>query len=245
MLRKPPDPRRVTRAARSAALRICGILMLALVVSGAGGCATLRVTDPARTADEEFLLSEAAGKAIAQLSMDPLRGRMVWLVSGYAFSTTQPYDQSFLTNQIREPDFQSAFMVAELRARLLQAGVRLAANREQADVILEVRAGALSINRIDFLLGVPAIYVPNSGNNNNLGAVVLSTPDLSLYRSIRQQGFASIAYVAYWKNTGELLAISGPFVGRTFRTDYFIFGYALPPVGNIPPTQVGATPGTK
>jgi hypothetical protein len=213
----------------------------------AGGCATIRVTDPPRTADEEFLLTDAATRAVNQLSMDPLRGRLVWVVSEYAFSTTQPYDQSFLTNEVRSPTFENAFLIAELRARLLQSGVRLAESRAQAEVILEVRTGALAVNRIDFLLGVPATYIPGATATAGSTNIPLALPELALFKSTRQQGFGSVAFVAYWRNTGELLAISGPFVGRTFRTDYFIFGYALPPVGNIPPTQVGAggTPNNK
>jgi hypothetical protein len=222
-------------------------LALACLIFLASGCATIRVTDPIRTADEEFLLTEAATRAVNQLSMDPLRGRLVWVVSEYAFSTTQPYDQSFLTNEVRSPTFENAFLIAELRARLLQAGVRLAPSRDQAEVVLEVRTGALSVNRIDFLLGIPATYIPGATATSGSASVPLALPELALFKSTRQQGFGSVAFVAYWKNSGELLAISGPFIGRTARTDYFIFGYALPPVGNIPPTQVGAaaTPSNK
>ena len=222
-------------------------LALSCVVFFASGCATIRVTDPIRTADEEFLLTEAATRAINQLSMDPLRGRLVWVVSEYAFSTTRPFDQSFLTDEVRSPTFENAFLIAELRARLLQAGVRLAPSRDQAEVILEVRTGALSVNRIDFLLGIPATYIPGATATSGSASVPLALPELALFKSTRQQGFGSVAFVAYWKNSGELLAISGPFIGRTARTDYFIFGYALPPVGNIPPTQVGAgaTPSNK
>src|SRR5690349_23145752 len=77
------------------------VLLLGWLFSFAGGCATIRVTDPPRTADEEFLLTEAATRAVNQLSMDSLRGRLVWVVSEYTFSTTQPFDQSFLTNEVR------------------------------------------------------------------------------------------------------------------------------------------------
>ena len=76
---------------------------------------TIRVTDSPQTADQQFLLTEAATKAVAQLSMDPLRGRSVWVLTEYAFSTTQPYDQAFFTNQIRSPSFEVAFMIGELR----------------------------------------------------------------------------------------------------------------------------------
>lgn len=205
-----------------------------------GGCATIRVTDTLQTADQQFLLTEAATKAVAQLSMDALRGRSVWVVTEYAFSTSQPYEQTFFTNQILAPTFETAFTIGELRARLLQAGARLAPSRDQAEVILEVRTGALAINRVDFLLGLSAFSIlPGSSNSSSSSALGIATSsNLALFQSIKQNGFASVAIVAYWRNTGELLAISGPFVGQTHRYDYLLFGYQLPPQGDIPPTQL-------
>ena len=225
------------------AARVLTLLVLGSLLQICGGCATIRVTDPIRTADEEFLLTEAATRAVSQLSLDALRGRRVWVVSEYAFSTTRPFDQSFLTDEVRVPQFEQTFLIAELRARLLQAGARLADSRDDSDVVLEVRTGALSINRVDFLLGVPATYLPGGSATS----LTVATPELAIYKNTKQEGFGSVAFVAYWRNTGELLAISGPFIGRTFRNDYFIFGYALPAQGNIPPTQVNAatTPQTK
>jgi len=213
--------------------------VLGVLICLAGGCATIRVTDSPRTADEEFLLTQAASKSIAQLSLEALRGRSVWVVSEYAFSTTRPYEQSFLTNEVRVPQFENAFLIAELRSRLLNLGVRLAPSRDQADVVVEVRTGALAVNRIDFLLGIPTVFFGGS-SASAVTTLSVATPELAFFKSTKQYGFASVAYVAYWKDTGELLATSGPFIGRTQRFDYFIFGYALPPVGNIPPTQIGS-----
>jgi hypothetical protein len=205
------------------------------------GCATIRVTDSAQTADQQFLLTEAAVKAVSQLTFDPLRGRSVWVVSDYAFSTTQPFDQAFLTNEVRSPSFESSFLIGEVRARLLQSGARLAPTRDDAEVVLEVRTGALAINRIDFLLGINALSLPQiNGSNGSTSIPAISTASsLALYQNIKQDGFASVSLVAYWRKTGELLNISGPFIGHTRRWDYLLFGYALPPNGNIPPTQLG------
>jgi hypothetical protein len=100
-------------------------------------------------------------------------------------------------------------------------------------VILEVRAGALSVNHQEFLLGVPASIIPAAAT----GGIPVTTPDLSILKSTKQYGWASIAFVAYWANTGELLAVSGPFVGRTAREDYWIFGTGPRTIGNIPPAQ--------
>ena len=102
-----------------------------------------------------------------------------------------------------------------------------------------MRTGALAINRVDFLLGLSAFSVlPGSSNSSSSTALgVATSSNFAVFQSIKQNGFASVAIVAYWRNTGELLAISGPFVGRTFRHDLLLFGYQLPALGNIPPTQ--------
>jgi hypothetical protein len=207
-------------------------LWLAVGACAAGGCATIRVTNPPRTADEEYLITQAAQKSVGQLSLDALRDRSVWVESSYAFSTTQPFEQSFFKAEVRQPTFEEAFVIAEIRAKLLKAGVRLAQERDAAQVILEVRIGGLSINREEFLLGIPATVVPGAA-----GAVTLATPELAILKRTTQQGYASIAYVAYWADTGELLTLSGPYVGHTFRRDIWIFGTGPNTSGDIPPAQ--------
>lgn len=222
--------------------RLVGTVLFAWMLCGAGGCATIRITDSPRTADEEFLLTEAATRAVSQLSLDALRGRSVYIVTEYAFATSRPFEDTFLTNQVLAPQFERAFLVGELRARLLKVGARLANARNEADVILELRTGALAINRIDFLLGIPAIAVAGT-TASTLNNLAVATPNLALFQSTKQDGYGSIAIVAYWRNTGDVLVDSGPFIGHTHRYDYFIFGYALQPLGDIPPTQVGGVKG--
>ncbi len=200
----------------------------------AGGCATIRVTDPPRSADEQFLLTEATRRSVAQLALDALRDRSVWIETGYALSTTQPYDHSFLTNEVRQPSFEELFVVAELRARLLRSGVRLAPSRQAAQVVLELRIGAVSNNREEFLLGIPATAIPTGTETANLA---VATPEIAILKKTTQRGFASIAFVAYWADSGELLTLSGPFVGRSLRKDTWIFGIGPNTVGDIPPAQ--------
>jgi hypothetical protein len=215
-------------------MRHAAFLMLGLcALIFAGGCATIRVTDPPRTADEEFLLTEATRRSVAQLALDALRDRSVWIETGYALTTTQPYDHSFLTNEVRQPSFEELFVIAELRASLLRSGVRLAQARKDAQVILELRIGAVSNNHEEFLLGIPATAVPGDVG----GTVTLATPELAILKKTTQRGFASIAYVAYWADSGELLTLSGPFVGRSTRIDTWFFGLGPTTVGDIPPAQ--------
>src|SRR5687768_8466787 len=138
-------PARPIRFAQSALLSLC------VLCCGAGGCATIRVTDPPRTATEQFLLSVAATEAIEQLSATALRDRRVFVDSTYLTGLTLPTGEY-------------AFLLGELRARLLANGVRVVAAREQAEIVLEVRSGGLGIDRTEFLIGIPALYLPSVGS---------------------------------------------------------------------------------
>jgi hypothetical protein len=194
------------------------LLLCALLCSA--GCSSLRITQPPETADEQFLLSQAATEAVTNLSVANLRDRLVY-VSLRFVNPNMP---------------EAKYLEADLRAHLLKGGVRLTNNRLRADIVMEVRCGALGINQESLLIGIPAIAFGayNSGSSFNLPVVL---PQISLLQNTKQQGYASVAYVAYWKKTGEIIASSGPFVGRTYRSDWWIFGFGPETSGNIPPAQ--------
>ena len=217
------------------------VLALILAFSLLGGCTTIRVVDPPRTADLDFLLTGAAEQAVSQLSVDALRDRLVFVDSQYLVATIHPTANFQLENELaRQPEPEYLFLIGELRAKLLKSGVRLSETRDKAQVVLEIRAGALSANHLEYLLGLPASLIPASltgGLTGSATAVTVNTPELSILKSTKQYGFASVSYVAYWHDTGELLAVSGPFIGRTQREDYWIFGAGPRTIGNIPPAN--------
>ena len=122
---------------------LCCILISAFV----GGCSTIRVTDPFQTATQQFLMTGAAAKAIDKLSAESLRDRPVFVDTSYLSAGTPP-------------QFEIGFFIAEVRARLLKSGVRLMKRREDATIVLEIRAGGLSVDRTEFLLGIPSFFVP-------------------------------------------------------------------------------------
>ena len=197
------------------------LLTVCALAAATGGCATIRTTDPPRTATEQFLLSGAAARAIEQISTESLRDRRVFLDTAYLGSSQTANEY--------------AFLVGELRAKLLLSGIRLVPKREEAQILLELRSGGLGIDRLEFLLGIPALYLPQASSSTS-GAPV-ATPELSIIKSTKQRGYASVAYVAYWADTGEVVAHSGPFIGRTVREDWWIFGTGPRTVGNIPPAE--------
>jgi hypothetical protein len=202
--------------------RVAPVILITLL---AGGCATIRVTDPPHTATEQFLLSGAAEAAVDHLSADALRDRIVYV------------DTTYLTTAWQTAP-ELSFMIGEFRAKLLKGGARLAPSKDKAQIVIEVRSNGIGIDRLEFLLGIPSFGFGAiaSGIAASAGSPLL-TPELAILKSTRQYGFASVAFVAYWADTGELLASSGPFVGKTFREDWWIFGTGPRTVGDIPPAQ--------
>jgi hypothetical protein len=195
--------------------------VLAVIFCLGGGCATIRVTDPAQTATEQFLRNVASTRAIDQLSIEPLRDHKIYLDSTYLITISQ-----FPT--------EYSFMLGELRAKLLLGGVRLMERREDSQITVEVRSQGCSIDRLEFLLGIPALYITGTSVTNN---VPVATPELAFVKSTRQRGYTSVAFVAYWNDTGELVASSGPFIGRTSREDFWFFGIGPRTIGTIPPAE--------
>lgn len=200
--------------------RLACLLIAATLLPLLGGCAQVRVTDPERTATEQFLLSEAAAQAVQQLSASALRDRLAYVDPAYFESTDEQ------------------FVLGELRSHLLLNGVRLTPKRDAAQIVIEPRTRGVGIDRYDYLLGLPQVFLPASevgGVDAGGGTVIV--PELAIIKRLRQRGFASVSFVAYWKDSGEVVASSGPFVGRTEREDWWFFGVGPRTSGNVAPTE--------
>ena len=202
---------------------MAAVILLTIPLWG-GGCATIRVTDPPRTATEQFLLTGAAQAAVDQVSADTLRDRIVFI------------DTTYLTTAWQTAP-ELSYLIGEFRAKLLEGGARLADDKESAQIVLELRSGGVGIDRLEFLLGIPSVAVPTGAAGAAASALPLLTPEIAILKSTRQYSFASVGFVAYWRDTGELLTSSGPFVGRRYREDWWIFGTGPRTVGDIPPTE--------
>ena len=207
------------RAARTPARTVLALIMLCGALSANLGCSSIRVTDPSRTASEQFLLSTAAVKAVEQLTFEALRGRKVFVDSTHFAPSEQ------------------AFVLAEIRAKCLQDGVQLMPKRDDAQIVLELRSGGVGIDRKEFLLGVPPLLLSGQADGNVGSTIPILTPEFAFLKNIEQKGYANVVYVAYWAASGEILASSPSAMGRTLRDDWWFFGFGPRTVGNIPTVE--------
>jgi hypothetical protein len=184
----------------------------------AAGCANIRVTNPPRTATEQFLLSQAAIEAIERFSFESLFGRKVYVDSSH-FAPTE-----------------KEFVLGEFRASLFQAGVQFSPDANDAEIIIEVRSSGVGIDRYENLAGIPPLAAPAGAGVAGpevAAASTLITPEIAITKTIKQIAFASIAYVAYWKDTGEVVASEGPSTGRAYREDWWFLGIGPKTIGNV------------
>ena len=201
-------------------MRIIHVIFLVLPLVH-GGCQEMRVTDPPRTATEQFLLATSARRAADRVAAEALDGKRVYVDDRY-----------FGPDRNRLPERQ--YMLGELRASLLESGARLVPRRGDAEVIVSAFSGGLGIDRYDFLLGIP--LGPIFAAAGASAETVEKAPDIGL-KDRREYGTAGVHFVAYWAGTGELIAHSGPNYGRSFKQKYGFLEGLNEGDSNIPTTR--------
>src|SRR5262245_46923921 len=90
------------------------------------GCGTTRSTDTIRTATEQLLISDAIDHAVQTINFEPLRGQTVYL------------DDQRLADVV-----DRNYLVSTLRQHLLASGCQLRDKRDEAEFVVEARAGAV------------------------------------------------------------------------------------------------------
>ena len=154
-------------------------------------CSTDRETDPQRTATEELLISTAADRAAEHLALDLGPGKK-------AFLDTTNFDGT-----------DAKYAIATIRSSLLRHGTDFVGDKKDADAIIEIRAGALSIDKHALLVGVPSFNIPIPLTGP------LATPEIAFYKDEEQQGIAKFAATAYDAKDGHFIAESTPPLGRS------------------------------
>ena len=109
--------------------------------------------------------------------------------------------------------------------------MRITDAKAKSQAVLELRSGGIGIDRQYYMVGLPSIVVPGTTGPNGSQ---FATPEIAFVKNQKQRGYASVAFVAYLTESGELLASSGPFVGRSYREDYWLLFTGPRPTGNIP-----------
>jgi hypothetical protein len=168
------------------------------------GCGTTRSTDTMRTATEQLLISDAIDRAVQEVDFRPLSGQTVYLDSSMLEDVT---DRNYLVSTVRQ--------------HLLASGCTLRNERDEADFIVEARAGAVGTDRNDLLFGIPATNVPQILPLQGMPAAI---PEVPLAKRRDQRGIAKISMFAYHRESGHPVWQSGLAVRESSSNDVWVFG---------------------
>jgi hypothetical protein len=175
-----------------------GLAVLTLLLAG---CTQTELTRPKRAASEQLLISTAADRALAQADLSMVNGKKIYVEKAY-------YDSS-----------DREYVLGEVRDLISMRGGFLVQKIEDAELVVEPRSGALSIDSTSSLIGLPSTPTPIPF----AGAVQI--PEVALYKSEKQFSIAKIALLAYERDSGRHVASSGPLIGRANIKYYKFLGF--------------------
>lgn len=200
-------------------MRAVALLFLLILA----GCGEGRITDPPRTATEQFIISTAAEGAVEKITLTPLAGHRIYV------------DATRLLAEDPQRN-ERQYMAAMLRQALLQSGGKLVNERDAADIIVELRSGGLSIDQYAFFIGIPGELLGPAVSGTAAGPLYVPQKDIALVRNARQWGFGGLTLLAYWRESGDLLTFAGPHVGTSHveRWRFFLLGGRT--VSDVPTT---------
>lgn len=166
---------------------------LLLSAAFAVGCAIFGVgcgTTTQRVATEQLLISDAVDRAIERVDFRSVSGQKVYL------------DTQFLAG-IKSPGVINAnYIISSLRQQLLAANCLIQENRQDADIIVEPRVGALGTDGHEVTYGLPQTNAITSAAALLPNAPLLpSIPEISIGRSDAQTGIAKISVFAYHRES--------------------------------------------
>jgi hypothetical protein len=168
------------------------------------GCGTSKWTDTSRTATEQLLISDSMDRAVSQLDFRALAGESVYLDSQPLKKTTD-----------------SEYLVSLLRQHMLANGCLLRDKREEAEYVVEARAGAVGTDRQEVMFGVPSVNIPSVVPVSGIPSQI---PEMPLVKKTDARAVTKIAVFAYNRETGRPVWQSGTIPTESTAKDVWVLG---------------------
>jgi hypothetical protein len=153
-----------------------------------------------------MLLSDAVDRAISRIDFGLLARKEVYLDNTYLGSTVD-----------------KEYIISTLRQHMLACGCVLKDKKEDAEIVVEARAGAVGTDRHDLLFGTPATTV-SLGALSPVPGTPIQAPEIAFAKRTDQMGIAKIAVFAYERATGVPIWQSGTDAVASRARDLWVFG---------------------
>ena len=170
---------------------MCHLALVSTAALALSACASTTETYIGRTATEQLLMARASDKAVEGLSLPLPTAASIFV------------DESYFQGE------GSRYAISAIRAALSDAGYRLARNKDESDAVFEIRPGALSLEQMRRVFGLPEMRIPINETLN-----VVSLPELSVYSNRDRVGVAEFSGFLYEAKTGAPLGAVLPMIGE-------------------------------
>jgi hypothetical protein len=167
--------------------------LLSVAGLGLGGCA-MTPTATQRSVIEQRLLSRSLERAIAQIDLEPFKGKRVFL------------DLTALT---ADQTYARTYVGAELRQR----GVQIVSDASESEVRIQVMAPGLGVDQGETLIGVPATAVP---------LLSISIPEIALFKWIRHRGLTEVKFYAYDSKDSRPFEVAPSAIGHSRYSQFIV-----------------------
>ena len=155
------------------------------------------MTEPIRSVGEQLLLSTSIDRALSELDLEAirrLRGLKVFISEIYLDTVDQKY------------------LLGSLRNLLFSNGVMVVDDMEKAQMIVEVRSGANSLDSATTTLGI----AENQTVPNPLSGASVALPELAFFKTENDVSVTKVALLAYRVDTREHVFSSGTLLGGAY-----------------------------
>ncbi len=184
-------------------------LWLFLVLLPCSGCGTTK----GRTATEQLLTSHAVDTSIGRIPFEDLAGRTVY------------FDTQYIVNVKGMGFVNSYYIISSFREKMITSGCLLQDKKEDAEIVVEARIGALATQSHEVTYGIPA----SSGLSSAASLMpafpaVPAIPEISLAKRNNQLAAAKVGVFAYNRKTKQPVWQSGISQATSTSNEYYVFG---------------------
>jgi hypothetical protein len=185
---------------------VAGLLIACLMALTLTGCGTTKWSDTGRTATEQLLVTHAMDSAVGKMNFSTLFGKTTWI------------DITAI-----EKATDSQYFISTARQHLLASGAKIVEKKEDADYVVELRAGTVGTDRNDLMVGVPSFTMPAWGTQDFIAGGT-SVPEIALYKRTDQRAVVKVAAFVYNRKTNTPLLQSGNIQTESRVRARWVFG---------------------
>jgi hypothetical protein len=180
-------------------------LLIVLLTLGCG-------TTTKRVATEQLLVSNAIDEAVSKIDFSGLSGQRVFL------------DATYLKPDRAAGFVNTNYVTSALRQQLTAAGCQIFDSRQEAEIIVEPRVGAMGTDGHKVTYGIPKTGGLSAAASALSGSPVGAIPEISFAQSDAQSGIAKVVVFAYDQKTRQPVWQSGMAKAESNSTSTWVLG---------------------